>query len=86
MFEILKEAKRIAREKKQLEKEREILVNGKTDFGLLERFVQKVNQNPLLQIKITTTDGAVYEIKTTIEKTHKAPRFTGLAGVEEQEL
>lgn len=86
MFEVFKEARKIAKEKKEFEKERKILINGKTDFGILERFVQKINQNPNLKIKVTTTDGAVYELYTYIEKPHRAPRFTGIAGVEEQEI
>ena len=78
MFEVFKEAKRIIAERKREEFERNQLLNANTDLGMLERFVQKVNRNPGLRIKITTKDGAVYEIYT-IDK-HATHTFEHIDG------
>ena len=49
-------------------KKRQALINAKTDFAMLEQFVQSVNTNPDLKITFTTADGTVVEIKTTKER------------------
>ena len=48
-------------------KRRQMLINAKTDFAMLEQFIQGVNANPGLVIKFTTADGTTVELKTTYE-------------------
>lgn len=49
-------------------KRRQRLVNAKTDFAMLEQFIQSVNTNPGLVIKFTTADGTTVELKTFVPK------------------
>lgn len=49
-------------------KRRQMLINSKTDFAMLEQFIQSVNYNPGLVIKFTTADGTTVELKTTSER------------------
>lgn len=49
-------------------KRRQALVNAKTDFAMLEQFIQSVNANPGLVIKFTTADGTTVELKTFVPK------------------
>ena len=58
----LQEAKKEIVEQVKL---RQMLVNHNTDFSMLEQFIQSVNNNPGLKIKITTKAGTVVEIETT---------------------
>lgn len=62
--------KALSESKKQMEWElkKETLLSANTDFALLEEFIQRINENPLLRVKITTKDGAVYEIDTAPKK------------------
>ena len=46
-------------------KKRQALINAKTDFSMLEQFIQSVNSNPGLVIKFTTADGTTVELQTT---------------------
>lgn len=50
-------------------KRRQALINRKTDFSMLEQFIQSVNSNPDLKITFTTSDGTTVELQTT--KEHK---------------
>ena len=45
-------------------KRRQTLINRKTDFSMLEQFIQSVNSNPDLKITFTTSDGTTVELKT----------------------
>ena len=45
-------------------KRRQALINAKTDFAMLEQFIQSVNTNPGLKITFTTQDGTTVELKT----------------------
>lgn len=49
-------------------KRRQMLINSKTDFAMLEQFIQSVNYNPGLVIKFTTADGTTVELKTINER------------------
>lgn len=49
-------------------KRRQALINRKTDFAMLEQFIQNVNSNPDLVIKFTTADGTTVELKTVKER------------------
>lgn len=46
-------------------KMRQTLISAKTDFAMLEQFIQSVNNNPGLKIKFTTKDGTTVELETT---------------------
>lgn len=70
----LKEAERKVVEEMKM---RQMLISAKTDFAMLEQFIQSVNANPGLQIKFTTKDGTVVELKTTKER-HKT--YTEILG------
>ena len=65
---LLKEAIEYYKTQKRIEKSKKALLNSKTDFALLELFIQRCNNNPGLKIKVTTNDGAVYELQTFDEK------------------
>lgn len=65
MREALKQAKKEIVEDM---KKRQMLINAKTDFAMLEQFIQSVNTNPDLKITFTTSDGTTVEIKTTRER------------------
>lgn len=65
MREALKQAKKEIVEDM---KKRRMLINAKTDFAMLEQFIQSVNTNPDLKITFTTSDGTSVEIKTTKER------------------
>ena len=65
MKEALKQAKKEIVEDM---KRRQMLINAKTDFAMLEQFIQSVNANPDLKITFTTADGTVIELKTTRER------------------
>lgn len=45
-------------------KMRATLLNKDTDFGLLESFIQKANENPNLRVELHLRDGTTVYIKT----------------------
>ena len=49
-------------------KRRQALINRKTDFAMLEQFIQAINSNPDLKITFTTADGTTVELKTVKER------------------
>ena len=49
-------------------KEREQLLNAKTNWGALEQFIQKVNENPGLRVDVELRDGTVIHLQTTTKK------------------
>ena len=61
----LKEAERKVIEEMRL---RKALINSKTDFAMLEQFIQSVNANPGLKIKFTTKDGTTVELETVPQR------------------
>lgn len=65
MRKAMKDAKRELVENMKL---RQSLINRKTDFSMLEQFIQSVNSNPGLVIKFTTADGTTVELKTVVER------------------
>lgn len=48
----------------QEKKEREQLVNNKTNWAALEQFIQRANENPNLRIDIELRDGTVIHLQT----------------------
>ena len=49
-------------------KEREQLLNAKTNWGALEQFIQKVNENPGLRVDVELRDGTVVHLQTVMKK------------------
>ena len=49
-----------AKKKRLLEKE--------MDYAFLEEIIQKMNENPLLRVKITLNDGTTLDLNTTPKK------------------
>ena len=52
----------------QDKREREQLLNAKTNWGALEQFIQKVNENPGLRVDVELRDGTVIHLQTTTKK------------------
>ena len=42
--------------------------NSKTNWGALEQFIQKVNENPGLRVDVEHRDGTVIHLQTTTKK------------------
>lgn len=63
-----KETKKQLKEYKQTllreKKEREQLINNKTNWAMLEQFIQKINEDPSLRIDIQLRDGTVIHLQT----------------------
>lgn len=49
-------------------KEREQLLNSKTNWAALEQFIQKVNENPDLRVDVELRDGTVIHLQTVTKK------------------
>lgn len=49
-------------------KEREQLLNSKTNWAALEQFIQKVNENPGLRVDVELRDGTVIHLQTVNKK------------------
>lgn len=62
-------------------KRRQALINAKTDFAMLEQFIQSVNTNPGLKITFTTQDGTTVELET-INKRSKT--YTEILGEKDE--
>lgn len=68
MTEIKKQLKeykeRLLREKR----ERDQLLNNKTNWAALEQFIQRVNENPDLRVDIELRDGTVIHLQTVAKR------------------
>lgn len=49
-------------------KEREQLINNKTNWAALEQFIQKVNENPGLRVDVELRDGTVIHLQTVMKQ------------------
>lgn len=49
-------------------KEREQLLNNKTNWAALEQFIQRCNENPDLRVDIELRDGTVIHLQTVVKK------------------
>ena len=52
----------------QDKKEKEQLLNTKTNWGALEQFIQRVNENPGLRVDVELRDGTVIHLQTVTKK------------------
>lgn len=68
----MNEIKKKLQEYKQLlikeKKEREQLLNNKTNWAALEQFIQRANENPGLRVDIELRDGTVIHLQTVVKK------------------
>lgn len=68
----MNEIKKKLQEYKQLlikeKKEREQLINNKTNWAALEQFIQRANDNPGLRVDIELRDGTVIHLQTVVKK------------------
>ena len=69
---------------KREEKEKQRLINAKTNFILLENLIQKCNENDKLKITVYLKDGTRLELQTMQEKKRNMPKFDGIEYVEIQ--
>lgn len=53
-------------------KERDQLLNAKTNWAALEQFIQRVNENPGLRVDIELRDGTIIHLQT-VTKVHIDP-------------
>ena len=52
----------------QEKREREQLLNSKTDWAALEYFIQRCNENPNLRVDVELRDGTVIHLMTVTKK------------------
>ena len=71
---ILNETLKYYKDRKTEERQKKQLLNSKADFHLLEKLVQKVNDNPDLRIEVFLTDGTRLLLKTF----HKEKQLSSL--------
>lgn len=68
----MNEIKKQLREYKQRlikeKKEREQLLNNKTNWAALEQFIQRANENPGLRVDIELRDGTVIHLQTVVKR------------------
>lgn len=69
---------------KREEKEKQKLLNAKTNFILLENLIQKCNENDKLKITVYLKDGTRLELQTMQEKKRNMPKFDGVQYMEIQ--
>lgn len=68
MNEIKKQLKEFKQKLIQEKKEREQLLNSKINFGALEHFIQRCNENPDLRVDIELRDGTIIHLQTFAKK------------------
>lgn len=64
MFKYFKMAREIARKQKEEDMKKARLLNKDMDYAFLEELIQKINENPLLRVRVTLKDGTVLDVNT----------------------
>lgn len=64
MFEYYKMAREEALKQKLIDKKKARLLKKEIDYAYLEELIQKINENPLLRVKITLPDGTTLDLNT----------------------
>lgn len=67
---ILREAVDFYRQRKREEREKKTLLSSDADFSLLEKLVQKCNNNPNLKIQVFLKDGTRLLLRSYEERKH----------------
>ena len=57
-----------AAKQRALDAKKARLLSKDMDYAFLEEIIQKMNENPLLQVRITLTDGTVLDCNTRPKK------------------
>lgn len=65
MFKYLRKAMAEAKKEKELDKKKARLLAKDMDYQFLEEIIQKVNENPFLNVKITLKDHTILEVNTS---------------------
>lgn len=68
MNEIRKQLAEYKQKLIQEKREREQLLSNKTNWGALEQFIQRCNENPDLRVDIELRDGTVIHLQTVTKK------------------
>ena len=68
MKEIKKQLTEYKQKLIQEKREREQLLNNKTNWAALEQFIQRANENPGLRVDIELRDGTVIHLQTVVKK------------------
>ena len=63
-FSIWKEVYEIAKKEELEEQKKARLLEAKMDYQFLEELIQKINENPLLRVRVTLKDGTVLDVNT----------------------
>ena len=61
---VFRETLEFYKEKKLYEKQKKMLVKKALTLGILEQFIQKINENPDLRVDIHMADGTFINMKT----------------------
>ena len=61
---VLRETIDFYKEKKRYERQKNMLVKKALTLGILEQFIQKINENPDLRVDIHLADGTTLHMKT----------------------
>lgn len=67
-WQLFKDALREARERENVEREKERLLSHDMDFAFLERIVRDINENPNLHVHISLRDGTQIDLNTIPRK------------------
>ena len=68
MREIKQQLKEYKQKLIQEKREREQLLNSRTNWAALEQFIQRCNENPDLRVDIELRDGTVIHLQTVVRK------------------
>lgn len=68
MREIKKQLAEYKQKLIQEKREREQLLNNKTNWAALEQFIQRANENPGLRVDIELRDGTVIHLQTVVKR------------------
>lgn len=72
MNEIKKQIQEYKKKLIQEKREKEQLLNSKTNWAALEHFIQRCNENPGLRVDIELRDGTIIHLQT-VTKVHIDP-------------
>lgn len=71
IFKAIKKTYSDWKEHKQAVKSKKDLLSSKSDFRLLEEFIQQVNKDPYLQVNVTLNDGTKIKIMSWADRNEK---------------
>ena len=65
MFKYWKIAREQVKKMKEEDKAKQRMLEANMDYAYLEELIQKINDNPMLHIKVTLKDGTTLDLDTT---------------------